>query len=363
MTQYEARLMSDLDEIRQEVQRVGSWVAENVRDAVHSLTRFDRARANQTILRDRAVNKRVEELDHLCHVFVIRHLPSAGHLRFVSSVLRLNVALERIGDYAVTICRETLRLDNPLPDELVQDFEVLGQQVLMALRSAMTAFVDGDLEQAAVGRGAARQSNSTFRKVVSDLIAYGDTPEAHTSDLFSLMVASRVLKRVGDQAENVAEQTSFVVTGEAKGPKHYRILFVDQDNSLLSLMAEAFAREVFPDDGRFLSCGISPAETFDRGLVEFLASRGVDVEGHPSGLTEVLDRAAEHFHIIVGIGVDPADTMDHVPFRTVVIHWDAQPLQAAGAGLEGRERYQALSRAVADEVTGLVETLGLESDR
>ena len=40
----------------------------------------------------------------MCHSFVARHLPSAGHLRFVSSVLRLNVALERIGDYAVAIC-------------------------------------------------------------------------------------------------------------------------------------------------------------------------------------------------------------------------------------------------------------------
>ena len=362
MTHYEQRLEQDLEEIRREVQKVGGWVSQNVRDAVHAITRFDRVRANETILRDRAVNKRLEEIDHLCHLFVIKHLPSAGHLRFVSSVLRVNVALERVGDYAVTVCRETLRLDKTLPDPLIQDFDVLGQQVLTALRNAVASFVDGDLEKAAAGRAAAKQVNVTFRKAVADLIAYGDR-EGSAADLFSLMVASRVVKRVGDQAENIAEQTSFLVTGETKGPKSYRILFVDQDNGLLSIMAEALGREAFQGEGRFVSAGIEPAEQFDPGFVDFLARRGVDIEGDPMSLTDVLDGARRHFHIVVGIGVDPAREMEHVPFRTVVLLWDDQEIRAAGNGLQGRERYQALYRAISERVSDLMETLGLETDR
>ncbi len=363
MTHYEKRLETDLEEIRREVQRVGGWVTENVRDAVAALTQFDRRRANETILRDRAVNKRIEEVDHLCHLFVVKHLPSAGHLRFVSSVLRINVALERIGDYAVTVCRQTLQLERPLPEPLVQDMDVIGRQVLNALRTAITAFVDGDLKSAATGKGMAKQVNSTYRKSVADLIATGDRREMSAGDLFALMLATRVLKRVGDQAENICEQTDFIVSGESKGPKTYRVLFLDRDNRLFGIMAEAFGREAFPDEGTFLSAGVEPAAEFDPGFVAFLADRGVEIEGQPLGLEGALDRMNRHYHIVVGIGVDPTDHMDDIPFRTVVIEWDQADIEATAAGREGRERYQALYREVADHVTDLMETLGLESER
>ncbi len=363
MTHYEKRLETDLEEIRSEVERVGGWVTENVRDAVAALTRFDRRRANETILRDRAVNKRIEEVDHLCHLFVVKHLPSAGHLRFVSSVLRINVALERIGDYAVTVCRQTLQLERPLPEPLVQDMEVIGQQVLNALRSALTSFVEADLKSAAKGKGMAKQVNATYRKSVADLIATGDRQEMSAGDLFALMLATRVLKRVGDQAENICEQTDFIVSGEHKGPKTYRVLFLDRDNSLFSIMAEAFGREAFPEQGTFLSAGVEPADAFDPAFVRFLSDRGVNVEGAPLSLDEALERMNRHYHIVVGIGLDPSDHMEDIPFRTVVIEWDRGEIEEAAADMEGRDRYQALYREVADHVTDLMETLGLETER
>ena len=363
MTQshYEARLEEDLEEIRKEVERVGGWVEENVRDAVISLSRFDRVRANETILRDRAVNKRIDAIDHLCHLFVIKHLPSAGHLRFVSAVMRIAVALERIGDYAVTVCRETLQLAAPPPTGVIQDVEVLGQQVQNALRSAITAFVHGDLEKAAAGLGMAKQVESTYRKAVRDLQASAES--AQTPDLFSLLIAIRVLKRASDQAENICEQTVFAVTGESGEEKTYRVLFVDQDNSLFSIMAEAFAREAFPDAGRFLSAGAEPAAEFDPGFLQFLSGRGVDVEGTPLSIAEALERVRRHYHIIVGIGVNPSKHIEDIPFRTVVLEWDAAELNEQVSGLQGRDRLQGLYRAVAARVTGLMETLGLETDR
>lgn len=361
-THYEARLEEDLEEIRTEVEKVGGWVDTNIRDAVISLTRFDRVRANETILRDRAVNKRIDDIDHLAHLFVIKHLPSAGHLRFVSGVMRVTVALERVGDYAVTVCRETLQLNGPPPTALIQDIEVLGQQVQNALKSAINAFVAGDLELAASGRGMSKQVELTYRKTVHDLQAAG-SGSAEVPDLFSLLIAIRVLKRASDQAENICEQTTFAVTGETGEEKRYRILFMDEDNRLLSIMAEAFAREAFPDVGRYLSAGASPAEAFDPDFVQFLASRGVDVEGSPMELHEALDKANRHYHIIVGIGVNPAKYIDDIPFRTVVLEWDADELHEEVSGLQGRDRFHGLYRAVSGRVDSLMRTLGLETDR
>ena len=93
--QYEERMQADLNEVRRKFQKVAALVEDQVRDTVQALIGWDKDLANKVILGDRQVNRRIKQIDYLCHAFIIRHAPSAGHLRFASAVLRLNVALER----------------------------------------------------------------------------------------------------------------------------------------------------------------------------------------------------------------------------------------------------------------------------
>lgn len=362
MTHYEVRLEQDLKSIRDGISKIGATVQDNLWDAVLSLTRVDRERANHTILRDRHVNRATESLDRECHVFVVRHLPSAGHLRFVSAVMRANVALERIGDYAVTICRETLQLEKPLPPHVASELDTLGAQVASTVRSATESFVDRDLAGAAAGIGMARQVETLYRKVFRGLRALGENNEVSTGDLFSLLIASRVLKRASDQAENLCEQTQFAVTGEPKEEKHYRLLFVDRDASIAK-MAEIFAEDAFPTDGLFESASVNPPETYPQAMVDFLKRRGAEVDDEPTSVERRMEQASRHYHVIVGLDVDPVDYIEHVPFRSVVLRWDLAPALERVAAADGSERYTILHRAVADEVSGLMQELGLESDR
>lgn len=362
MTHYEERLEQDLQSIRDGISHIGATVQDNLWDAVLSLTRFDRERANHTILRDRHVNRATEALDHECHVFVVRHLPSAGHLRFVSAVMRANVALERIGDYAVTICRETLQLDKPLPESMAAELDTLGAQVASTVRSAIESFVDRDVAGAAAGMGMAKQVETLYKKVFRALRSLGESHELSTGDLFSLLIASRVLKRASDQAENLCEQTHFAVTGEAKEEKQYRLLFVDQDSSLAKV-AEIFAEGAFPADGVFESASVNPAEAYAPAMVEFLKRRGAEVDDEPVSVERRMEQAARHYHVIVGLDVDPANYIEHVPFRSVVLRWDLSEARKRAAGADESERYTVLHRAIAEEVSGLMQELGLESDR
>jgi phosphate transport system protein len=104
-THYEERLEKDLAWIRDLVAIVGQTVTKAVDDSVLAALNLDRDLAASTVIGDYTINRQTRELDRLCHVFVARHLPSAGHLRYISAVLRLGIALERIGDYATTISR------------------------------------------------------------------------------------------------------------------------------------------------------------------------------------------------------------------------------------------------------------------
>ncbi|MDX1429180.1 MAG: hypothetical protein R3282_02780, partial [Rhodothermales bacterium] len=91
MTHFEERLDKDISRIRHGIIGIAKAVERGLENALTSLLTLDDDLAYHTIIDDHPINRKVEEVDRLSHVFVARYLPSAGHLRFVSSVLRMNV--------------------------------------------------------------------------------------------------------------------------------------------------------------------------------------------------------------------------------------------------------------------------------
>ena len=93
MSHYEARLESDLDQIRKDLAVIADQVQKALKDAVHAVMSGSPERASDCILGDLPINRAVRKLDKTCYGFIALHLPSAGHLRWISSVMRINIAL------------------------------------------------------------------------------------------------------------------------------------------------------------------------------------------------------------------------------------------------------------------------------
>ena len=286
---------------------------------------------------------------------MVRHLPSAGHLRFVSAVLRLSVALERTGDYATTISRVALGLSERPPGAVRRDVEMMGEQAVKAVAVSMEAFLEGDVEKANMGLGIASQVAASYRNAYRDLISAGEADRRPVRDLFGILLALRVLNRAADQADNACELTIFAVTGERKETKRYRILFVDEQNAMLSKLAEVAARASYPDAGRFTSAGLEPAETFAPALSQFCQDRGIALETGeaPASLEQALDRS-RHYHVVVGLGVDPAEQMENVPFRTVILEW-----QLEEDGVTPTSTAEETYRVLVHRIRDLMATLGI----
>ena len=202
VTHYEERLERDLGEIRSRVKAVGDLLEDQVRDAIQALLNMDPDLANQVILKDRIVNRETRALDRLCHGFVVRHLPVAHHLRYVSSVLRMAVAMERVGDYAVTICRHSLRCSSPPPPTIARDLELIGQQARFSLGEALKAFYAEDVDRANKALGLTAPVDNTHDSAFEDLVAAGEAHQEPVRDLFAYLRALYVLLRVSDQAES-----------------------------------------------------------------------------------------------------------------------------------------------------------------
>ncbi len=357
MSHYEERLEADLIEIRRRIQEVGSKVLEAQQSAVHALLSGDRGLAGETILADLPINREVRALDRQCHAFVARHLPSAGHLRFVSSVLRLNIELERVGDYAVSVCREGLRLSKPPSAAVRRDVELMADQSRRVLSQALRAWNEANVELARGTVAMADQAAGTFHKVFADLLQEGEEDRRPLQDLFALLAVFVRLARVVDQSKNICEETLFTVTGEIKPPKVYQVLFVDEKNDCYSQLAEAYARKAYPESGRYASAGWAVAEAVDPRCLDFMESNRFDTSRlEPTALDSNLDRLSA-YHVIVSLGGDLRSHVSEIPYSTTVLEWDVgrDPL---GTDQEGAEELLAqATRKIAEKVRRLMETL------
>lgn len=346
MSHYEARLQQDLDHIRERV----AAVAENVRSAVdiaiRGLLALDKSRLNAVILGDHPINREIRAIDGLCHAFVARHLPTAGHLRFVSSVLRLNVALERIGDYAVTIGRVSMKFDEALPDSVAAHIRAMSDQALWMLERATQAFVAPDVELAREAAKLGKKIDRVHDRAFDEMVE--DEKRSHVEVVSVLTVLGR-LERVADQAKNICELALFATLGETKPPKVYPVLFVDRTNALHSPLAQALAVKAFPNSGRYHSAGWEPAEAMDAGLTRLAERIGLDLSHTPKRL-KPLDRVGE-YHVVVVINGKGEAPLGEIPFHTAILDWELERDPQGDAGFDD------LSRDLAVRIRELMELL------
>src|SRR5262245_56313042 len=129
----EAAVQEDLEEIRRQVVDMGSMAEKAVRGSIRAVLEGDRQLALAVIHRDSYIDEAEKQLDQLCLRFLVRHQPAAGMLRFAYSCIKINLELERVGDYAEAIAREALQLaaiDRPLPLDQLQQMVVLAERML-----------------------------------------------------------------------------------------------------------------------------------------------------------------------------------------------------------------------------------------
>jgi phosphate transport system protein len=320
MSVYEQRLTADKAEIRQRVSEIGRRVGTAVASAVQALLQRDEAGAARVMLGDQPVNREIRAIDKLCHAFVARHLPSAGHLRFVSSVLRMDVALERIGDYAVTIAREGVQLSVAPPEPIAAELRAVASQASAVLERAMKAFQESDAALARKTKPEAKDVSRSYGEVYRELMS--QKVELRTADSFALLNVFHRLDRVSDQAKNICEETLFEITGETKRPKRYRILFVGAGDTLVAPLAVGLARKAFPESGDYSSAGYDAGAEVSPALARAAADYSLDVSGlSPKPLDRGRD-TLERFHVIVCLSQEARKKLDHVPYSAIVLVWE-----------------------------------------
>jgi phosphate transport system protein len=355
MSHYEQRLERDLDALRKRITDQAEKVQQGVTDSVRALQKGDHNLATSTILADHPINRAMREIDADCHAFIASHLPSGRHLRLLSSIIRANIALERIGDYAVTIASASEQLSEPPSGRMAHELERFGGEVLLMLGQSIKAFNDLNAELAKGTMVLETEMTFDLDGIYAELMS---NPEhAKAKSLITTFTVFTHLKRVADQAKNLCEDAVFAATGETKAPKVYNILFLDRDNSCVGKMAEAIARKTFPGSGNYSSAGMTPAAAVDGSAVAFMTDRGTEIDTARPSPIDFSEHELAEMHLVVSLQGPISGYLPQLPFHTAGIEWDVGAGDIASGEPLGEEQLTNLYRELSSQISDLMHLL------
>jgi len=205
----------ELSQLEAAVQEEGSLVLRALRSALNALARGDDELADEVIGFDDEVDRCYLRIEEGVQSLLARQTPVAGDLRLVLAILRVNLHLERMADYAVTVAKLTKLMGglHVTGEAILASVEDMGQRAEQMIRVALDAFADRDVDKARSLQDLDELIDRANRHAIEDVLSLGDSTEEREYGL-RMLVVSRCVERIGDHAVDIGEQIAYMVTGE-----------------------------------------------------------------------------------------------------------------------------------------------------
>ncbi len=203
-----------LDALEATLQEQGAVVLRALRGAVSVVESQDTELCDEVIAFDDEIDSRYHRIERMVEETIAHQAPVASDLRLVLAVLHDSIHLERIGDQCVTIAKLTkLASDLEMKHDLVEGLTEMGERCEEMVRVALDSFAARDLVRARELPELDELVDRTNRRVADRVLALAHEPGTQEWGM-RMIVVSRCLERVGDNAVDIGEQTAFLVTGE-----------------------------------------------------------------------------------------------------------------------------------------------------
>jgi phosphate transport system protein len=204
----------ELDQLEASLQEEGALVLRVLRGALNALEQRDVELSDEVIAFDDDVDRLYLQIEEGIQSLLARQTPVATDLRLVLAMLHINLHLERMADYAVTIAKLTkLVADVEQDPPLQQNLQEMGERAEEMIRVALDSFADRDLasaESLVELDELIDRSNRRFVERVVELVAEPELREW----VLRMVLVSRTLERIGDHAVDIGEQIAYLLTGE-----------------------------------------------------------------------------------------------------------------------------------------------------
>lgn len=182
--------------------------------AIRALVDPDKTLVTRVIADDDVVDEIYMDIRSRWMNIMARQQPMGRDLRMMAAILEMNNTLERMGDQSVNIAR-IAGLTAGLPrDEIIQaKLQEMGDLLKPMIRTAIDAFVRRDADECRLLPAMDVPVDVLNRSMWKHVVACGHDPQL-LEWATRMILVSRALERVGDQAVDIGEQVAFLMTGD-----------------------------------------------------------------------------------------------------------------------------------------------------
>jgi phosphate transport system protein len=205
---------AELTHLQGLIQEEGEAVGRSIRGCIKALVEQDAELADEVIAFDDEIDRFYVGIEGQIQSLLARQTPVATDLRLVLAMIHVNLHLERMADYCVTVAKlAKLAMGLASDETLLEGFGEMGMRAEEMLVVAVESFVARDLEGAQRLVELDELIDRANRRVVGHVLELGGDPSQREWGL-RMIVVSRALERIGDHAVDIGEQTAYLVTGE-----------------------------------------------------------------------------------------------------------------------------------------------------
>lgn len=212
-------LDEELDILKNDLMEMASLTEKAIKKCISAYEALDGELAQTVIAEDKAINSLELKIEEHAIDLLACFQPIACDLRFITTAMKLNAELERIGDLAVNMAERVVDLASK--DALCQLIEMkeLGETAATMVRKAIESFLEGDIALAKEVMDMDAKADDLRNKIVDTLINVYLVPNGSSADrAVAMILAARHLERISDHATYIAEDVIYMV--EAKNVKH-----------------------------------------------------------------------------------------------------------------------------------------------
>ncbi len=204
----------ELDRMELQLLTLGELAGNAVASSVRTIVDHDDDLADQVVAGDDEIDRIYLELDQGMLSLLALQAPVAADLRLISVIMHSSLHLERVGDQAVNVAKMyQVTRDLPSNATIVQQITEMGDIVVEMVRVAMDALRQRDLELCTRLPKMDDPVDRLNRNMTFEVAKLADDRGALDWGMH-MNLAARALERVGDNAVDIGEQVSFLLTGE-----------------------------------------------------------------------------------------------------------------------------------------------------
>jgi len=206
----------ELRELEEEVIQMAALVETEIAQAMQALGKRDLALANQVVRSDGEVNELQRGIRSRSITVMALQAPVARDLRELVTVQLVINELERMGDHAVGIAKQAMRLQDYEPLAVIADMGEMAKLVREQVREGIQAFVDVNVQLARDICAQDDEIDKRYRAIFSELINQMTQTPAYVPAATALLFVAHNLERIGDRVTNICEDIIYMVSGEVE---------------------------------------------------------------------------------------------------------------------------------------------------